>query len=231
MFIVMELADGMTLKQFLDKAQDREIELTPEKCRKIVFNLLKAVDAIHKSNVIHRDIKPVNIIIKEDLSVKLVDFGLARTCPSGDDFRIKVPTSKEGRKELSRSLYENRFMRRQKPRQLSPHVVSRIYRAPEVALLHPTYSFPIDIWSVGCIIAELLQCVTSYQELPKGDEFARYLFKAISCDPLSPSHDGESISDDLLRVILRILGRQGTSDVQFLNQKEVMKMIKHFGAD
>jgi len=231
MFIVMEYVDGMTLKQFIDKAQSREIELTSSMCTTIVFNLLRAVAAVHKSNVIHRDIKPANILIKKDLNVKLCDFGLARTCPSGSDFRIEVPHTKDARKDLAKSLYESRHERRQKPRQVSPHVVSRIYRAPEVALLHPTYSFPIDVWAVGCIIAELLQCVSEYHELSAEDEYARYLFKAISCDPLSPSGSVEEMENDLLKVILRILGRQGTADVQFLNRKGVMKIVKKIGEE
>jgi len=45
----------------------------------MVYNLLCAIKYLHESNVIHRDLKPANILINEDCSVKLCDYGLARS--------------------------------------------------------------------------------------------------------------------------------------------------------
>lgn len=44
-----------------------------------MYNLLCAVKYLHESNVLHRDIKPANILVNEDCTVKLCDFGLARS--------------------------------------------------------------------------------------------------------------------------------------------------------
>ena len=41
---------------------------------------------------------------------------------------------------------------------MSPHIASRWYRAPEIILLKKDYSFGVDIWALGCIVAELLHC-------------------------------------------------------------------------
>lgn len=68
-------------------------------------------------------------------------------------------------------------------RDLTKHVVTRWYRAPEVILMNNFYSFSIDMWSVGCIFAELL----SMMESNFADWMARQpLFPGKSCYPLSP---------------------------------------------
>lgn len=69
-------------------------------------------------------------------------------------------------------------------KQLTKHVVTRWYRAPEVILMSDTYNYAIDIWSVGCIFAELLNMmkenVESYTD-------RQPLFPGTSFYPLSPS--------------------------------------------
>mmetsp|Transcript_45262 Transcript_45262/g.60086 ORF Transcript_45262/g.60086 Transcript_45262/m.60086 type:complete len:151 (+) Transcript_45262:1544-1996(+) len=68
-------------------------------------------------------------------------------------------------------------------KELTRHVVTRWYRAPEVILMNEFYSYSIDMWSVGCIFAELLSMME--QNFP--DPFSRVpLFPGKSCYPLSP---------------------------------------------
>jgi len=68
-------------------------------------------------------------------------------------------------------------------KELTRHVVTRWYRAPEVILMNEFYSYSIDMWSVGCIFAELL----SMMEENFPDPFSRVpLFPGKSCFPLSP---------------------------------------------
>ena len=64
----------------------------------------------------------------------------------------------------------------------SQHMVARWYRPPEIILNSQDYDFKIDIWSLGCIFAELM-----YTWSPGcNDSKERYLFKGNSCYPLSP---------------------------------------------
>jgi len=49
-------------------------------------------------------------------------------------------------------------------RRLSNHVVTRHYRAPEVALLEPEYSSKVDVWAAGCILSEMMMSVPGYRE-------------------------------------------------------------------
>jgi len=95
----------------------------------IVYQCLKALKYIHSADLIHRDLKPANILVNSDCQIKLADFGLARSVnSSGDDTNIK----------------------------LTDYVATRWYRAPEILLGSTKYSKAVDMWSVGCIVAELI---------------------------------------------------------------------------
>ena len=65
-------------------------------------------------------------------------------------------TEEDKRKDLSKKLIRTKDMRKNMKRELTGHVVTRWYRAPEVLLSWKNYSKAIDIWSVGCILAEMI---------------------------------------------------------------------------
>jgi mitogen-activated protein kinase 15 len=96
----------------------------------IIYQLLKALKYIHSADLIHRDLKPSNILINSECFIKVADFGLARSVASMgiDDSNIK----------------------------LTDYVATRWYRAPEILLGSTKYSKAVDMWSVGCIIGELI---------------------------------------------------------------------------
>jgi mitogen-activated protein kinase 15 len=94
----------------------------------IIYQILKAIKFIHSADIIHRDLKPSNIFINSNCHIKLGDFGLART------------------------LEHNPHM----GNIVTEYVATRWYRAPEMILAGQKYGKPIDMWSVGCILYELL---------------------------------------------------------------------------
>ncbi|XP_068017272.1 LOW QUALITY PROTEIN: mitogen-activated protein kinase 15 [Melanerpes formicivorus] len=96
----------------------------------ILYQLLKATKFIHSGNVIHRDQKPSNILLDADCFVKLCDFGLARSL------------SQVNEDQDSPALTE--------------YVATRWYRAPEILLSSRRYTKGVDMWSIGCILGELL---------------------------------------------------------------------------
>lgn len=76
-------------------------------------------------------------------------------------------------------------------RQMSPHVCSRVYRAPEIILMQKQYDGSVDIWSLGCVLAELLATCESRLNAKDGVSVQthltrRLLFNSDSCYPLSP---------------------------------------------
>ncbi len=78
-FLVMELVEGSTLRDYLNEKGS----LTVEQTFQIVTPVLSALSAAHRIGIIHRDIKPENILISKDGRIKVADFGLARNITMG----------------------------------------------------------------------------------------------------------------------------------------------------
>ncbi|KAG4304117.1 hypothetical protein PORY_002481 [Pneumocystis oryctolagi] len=94
-----------------------------------IYQILCGLKYIHSANVLHRDLKPSNLLINADCELKICDFGLSRGILTGKGQGAEYMTE---------------------------YVTTRWYRAPEVMLSFQSYSKAIDVWSVGCILAELL---------------------------------------------------------------------------
>ncbi len=99
-----------------------------------LYQVLRALKYMHSANVLHRDLKPSNLLVNSNCDLKVCDFGLARGISSSHDVDLQ-----SGGSML-----------------LTEYVVTRWYRAPEIMLACHEYSKPSDVWSVGCIFAELL---------------------------------------------------------------------------
>jgi cyclin-dependent kinase len=118
--LVFEFLD-QDLKKYLDIC-DSGLDLPILKS--FLYQLLTGVAYCHHHRVLHRDLKPPNLLINREGQLKLADFGLARA------FGIPV-------------------------RSYTHEVVTLWYRAPDVLMGSRKYSTPVDIWSVGCIFAEM----------------------------------------------------------------------------
>merc|ERR1719309_1049239 len=90
-----------------------------------LYQILRGLKYIHSANVIHRDLKPSNLLLNTNCDLKIIDFGLVRVADVGNDVQV-----------------------------YTEYVATRWYRAPEVMLNSRSYSVSMDMWSVGCILAE-----------------------------------------------------------------------------
>jgi len=102
--------------------------LSDDHVQYFVYQILRGLKYIHSANVLHRDLKPSNLLLNANCDLKICDFGLARVA-SADD-------SSKG------------F--------LTEYVATRWYRAPEIMLSWKEYTKAVDVWAVGCIMAEIL---------------------------------------------------------------------------
>ena len=82
-YIVMELIDGITLKQYMQKKGNK---LNWREALHFITQIVKALGHAHSRGIIHRDIKPHNIMVLRDGSVKVADFGIARVASGGHSY-------------------------------------------------------------------------------------------------------------------------------------------------
>ena len=99
----------------------------------IMYQTFKALLYMHSADLVHRDMKPSNLLLDSECLMKIADFGLARSI-----------TQLEAGAADSASV-------------MTDYVATRWYRAPEILLGSNKYSFPVDMWSLGCIFAEMLR--------------------------------------------------------------------------
>ena len=85
-YIIMEYVDGETLKEYLKENEKME----PEDVLKVMKPVMKALEQMHRTGMIHRDISPDNIMIRRDGQVKLIDFGAARVAQEEDEKSLTV---------------------------------------------------------------------------------------------------------------------------------------------
>lgn len=89
LYVVLELAES-DLKKVIKSA----IHLQLKHIQLVVYNIFCAVRYLHSANVLHRDLKPANILVNEDCSVKICDFGLARSIVGVDHASLILGGSK-----------------------------------------------------------------------------------------------------------------------------------------
>ncbi|GBM45561.1 Cyclin-dependent kinase 2 [Araneus ventricosus] len=122
LYLVFEYLD-FDLKKQLDQLNSNGLSLRVAKS--YLYQLLRGLAYCHSRKILHRDLKPQNLLVDNEGNIKLADFGLARAF----SLPIKAYTHE---------------------------IVTLWYRAPEILLGVKEYSTSVDIWSLGCIFAEML---------------------------------------------------------------------------
>ncbi|CRG99697.1 MO15-related protein kinase, putative [Plasmodium relictum] len=131
--LVMEIMDFD-----LAKIINRKIFLNDSQKKCILLQILNGLKVLHNYYFMHRDLSPANIFINKKGEVKIADFGLSSKY-AFDMYSDKI-TKDKNKKNLN----------------LTNKVVTLWYRAPELLLGSNKYNSSIDMWSFGCIFAELL---------------------------------------------------------------------------
>ncbi|XP_044756286.1 cyclin-dependent kinase 2-like [Coccinella septempunctata] len=121
LYLVFEFLD-LDLKKYMDRSKG---PLNKELIRSYMKQLVDGMAYLHTRTILHRDLKPQNLLIDKEGHIKLADFGLSRS--------FSLPT-----------------------RTYTHEVVTMWYRAPELLLGTKIYCTGVDIWSLGCILAEMI---------------------------------------------------------------------------
>lgn len=130
LYDVIHTGDKLVLvSEYMDKDLKRYMDahggaLNLPTIKSFTYQMLRGIAYCHANRILHRDLKPQNLLINRDGGLRLGDFGLARA------FGIPVNT-------------------------FSSEVVTLWYRPPDVLLASRSYNTSIDVWSAGCIIAEM----------------------------------------------------------------------------
>lgn len=135
------------LKYLLDMRRKQKKPFSLEQIQSVMYQILSGLAFCHDRKILHRDLKPQNLLLSAEGHVKLADFGLAR------GFGIPV----------------NAF---------SSEVVTLWYRPPDILLGSTSYTTPIDMWSVGCIMAELILLFPLFTGKNNEDQIKR-IFKVL----------------------------------------------------
>jgi len=101
-------------------------QLSEDLIKFLIYQILRGLKYIHSAGILHRDIKPRNLLVNSECDLKICDFGISKTM---------------------HCKYESKDM--------TDYVGTRWYRAPELFFESNDYGPHIDVWSVGCILAEL----------------------------------------------------------------------------
>ena len=117
----------------------KNVPLGPDHVKFFLWQLLAATKYMHSAGVVHRDIKPSNILVNSECDLRVCDFGLAR----GTEAESKSGDGGDGDGDPPEDF-------------MTEYVVTRWYRAPEILLGSRNYVMSVDMWSVGCVFAEML---------------------------------------------------------------------------
>jgi len=229
LYIVMEICDSD-----LKKLCRTDVTLTMLHINTLLYHLLVGLKYLHSAGIYHRDLKPANCLVNQDCAVKICDFGLSRAIGDEQPNLQELPNTPRGDGEGNE---ENRAVpivpgTARLKRHLTGHVVTRWYRAPELILLQENYNEAIDVWSVGCIYAELLGMLEGTKTEDRGP-----LFPGSSCFPLSPDHKHKTDykfhtrgKHDQLNMIFNLLGTPPEAEIEMLERDDAKRYIKCFAA-
>jgi len=125
----VDFSDVYIITNLMESDLDRIIsssqDLTDQHFQYFLYQILRGLKYVHSADVLHRDLKPGNLLVNANCDLALCDFGLSRGVDGSEH-------------------------------DITTYVVTRWYRAPELLCDSSTYGKAVDIWSVGCIFAEMI---------------------------------------------------------------------------
>ncbi|KAL4483908.1 hypothetical protein ABPG72_013914 [Tetrahymena utriculariae] len=178
--IQMEFCGGSTLREMIDKhffCAEKEKRISSKQKKSLLAQILEALKYLHEKELIHRDLKPQNILLDTSGQIKLVDFGLATTLKKERYIERKAVLNLKRASSVQSNLYNlssltgdsdfkdkksensNNFF----PQEVTRGVGTGVYRAPEQENTS-SYCTKADMYSLGIIIFEMWYPLPTFME-------------------------------------------------------------------
>lgn len=194
-YIAMEFLQGQDLRQFLSENKPMPYLFVAQMMQKIAEGL----DYAHNEGVIHRDIKPANIFISENMTAKLVDFGIARA--------VKRETSEN--QETHATLFNNNILG-------TPN-----YMSPEQAQAKPVDKLT-DVYSLGAVMYEILTRQKPFQSR----DMDTLLHMIINKPVKAPHEVNDEVPLALSRIVLRAMSK--APDKRYQSASEMAQELRRY---
>lgn len=195
------------------------------------FGLSRSLEGVQNSSLIVTGRKNEEDTSDNEDHTDSLQFGTQESAVKDLDEEMKKSEDDPEQKKnmMVKKLIKTKETRRNMKRELTGHVVTRWYRAPELILLEKDYGPAIDMWSVGCIFAEMLgmmkESAATYLD-------RRPLFPGKSCFPLSPDKSLKQerngfpySSDDQLAIIFQVIGQPSDQDKSFVTDLKALQYL------
>lgn len=224
LYMVLEICDSD-----FKKLARTPVYLTELHILTIFFNLCAGLKYLARMGIYHRDLKPANCLVNQNCSVKICDFGLSRAVHIKQEHLGELPTTPREEDDQKKTAGITVPHTKNISRALTGHVVTRWYRAPELILLEQKYDEQIDIWSAGCILAELLGMMKENCAHPSD---RGPLFPGQSCFPLSPDNKSSKKltrgNRDQLKMIFDVTGTPTDEEIDALARDAAAYVRKQY---
>ena len=153
--------------------------------KRLAWQLFTALEQSHADGILHRDVKGSNVLVDASGNLKLADWGLA---VDGVAERKKgFSHFRDGKKRLSVEGSAG------SPRALTPKMVTLWYRPPEILLGATEYDGRVDVWSAGCLLAELINGEPVFPEKTATEQLCAVI---AACAPTADATDVAKIARD-----------------------------------
>jgi serine/threonine-protein kinase len=196
-FIATEYIEGETLQ-----AKLREESLSLQSALEIALQIASALDAAHRAGIVHRDIKPDNVMVRRDGIVKVLDFGIAKlTAPVTSEIDQEGETLVQVKTRVGMILGTVAYM------------------SPEQARGTETDA-RTDIWSFGCVLYEMLARQKPFQ----GETMTDVLANVINREPVSIRAHRRDTPAELERIVTKTVRKN--REERYQSAKELVNDLK-----
>ena len=148
--LVFEYCD-CNLYELIKSHKRKQIPISESQIKNIIYSITSGLSHMHSNGIMHRDLKPENILIRGN-EIKIADFGTAKEIPKYNSYN-----------DID---------------SMTDYICTRWYRAPELVLKSKNYNEKVDIWALGCIMAELYNLRPLYPGQSEFDQIDK-IFKVL----------------------------------------------------